>query len=105
MNKATLSIISLFLLLFSTTLISFAQETASDSGTNLQEIQKSLQERIKKAIKGEDTRSPLLKAFVGTITSIAENTVALTTNQQETKHAVILPNTQLLRGNKPIKPD
>ncbi len=105
MNKLTTLILSLVFFLSLSFSISFAQDDASSSGTNLQEIQKSLQERIKKAIKGENTESPQLKAFVGTISSIAENTIALTTNQQQTKHASISTNTQLLRDNKPVKLD
>lgn len=84
--------------------LTYAQESTPSSQTSAQEIQKSLQERIKKAIQGDISDStPKLKAFVGSVDSITENTITITSTTQQVKHIIINQETEIVRGSTKVK--
>src|SRR5688572_19124649 len=99
------------ILLVSTILLSLlstnaaAQTATQSSSTTVEEIQKSLSERIKKAIQGDlnDQSEPKLKAFVGTVSSIADNTITITTTTGSAKQLVTSPQTEIVRSGNKVK--
>lgn len=81
-----------------------AVESASVSADT---IQKSIQDRIKKALqdnlqlaqKTVDQQGPKLRAFIGKVESIAENTISLNTNNS-TKQVQVNSDTTIVVDNK-----
>lgn len=102
--KNKLILITIFLLLLGIPALAADQEDATPSST-VEEIQKSLQERIKKAIQGDQKEGqPTLKAFVGQVSTIADNTITISSGD-EVKHTTISGDTEIVRSSSKVKPE